>query len=216
MNTHHQDLIKKLFSPILEEELIDELLASGKIQTFKEGEIVIDVNQTITHIPLMLDGSIKIMREDEDGKEMFLYYIESGSTCAASLTCCMNQHKSNILAIVEEDATFVSMSVNYMDQWMAKYKSWRNFILSNYANRYDELLEVVGLLAFKKMDDRVINYLQEKAATHNSDTIIASHQKIAIDLNSSREVISRVLKQMERKGMLTLKRGQILLHNNNE
>ena len=162
MEEQYSSKIKALFSPILEDALVDEMISLGKIEHYQVGDIVIDVNQKIERIPLMLDGSIKIMREDEEGKEMFLYYIESGSTCAASLTCCMNSHRSNILAIVEEDATFLSVPVDFMDKWMAQYRSWRSFILSNYATRYDELLEVVDLLAFKRMDDRVANYLQEK------------------------------------------------------
>ena len=109
--------------------MVDEMISLGKIEHYQVGDIVIDVNQKIERIPLMLDGSIKIMREDEEGKEMFLYYIESGSTCAASLTCCMNSHRSNILAIVEEDATFLSVPVDFMDKWMAQYRSWRSFIL---------------------------------------------------------------------------------------
>ena len=211
MEEHYSSKIKTLFSPILEDALVDEMISLGKIEHYQVGDIVIDVNQKIERIPLMLDGSIKIMREDEEGKEMFLYYIESGSTCAASLTCCMNSHRSNILAIVEEDATFLSVPVDFMDKWMAQYRSWRSFILSNYATRYDELLEVVDLLAFKRMDDRVANYLQEKASLYHSKTVEISHQDIAYDLNTSREVVSRILKQMERNGDVELKRGKIVL-----
>ena len=211
MEEQYSSKIKTLFSPILEDALVDEMISLGKIEHYQVGDIVIDVNQKIERIPLMLDGSIKIMREDEEGKEMFLYYIESGSTCAASLTCCMNSHRSNILAIVEEDATFLSVTVDFMDKWMAQYRSWRSFILSNYATRYDELLEVVDLLAFKRMDDRVANYLQEKASLYHSKTVEISHQDIAYDLNTSREVVSRILKQMERNGDVELKRGKIVL-----
>lgn len=204
-------LVESRFSNVFEPELFEELLNEGKIQQFEVGDIVIDMNQMITHVPLMLEGSIKIMREDDDGREMFLYYIETGSTCAASLTCCMNDHKSNILAIVEEDATFISFPVEFMDKWMAKYRSWRTYILGNYAARYEELLEVVDLLAFKKMDDRVTNYLKEKAILHQSKEVMVSHQDIAYDLNTSREVVSRILKQMERNGHVDLKRGKIIL-----
>lgn len=203
--------IESLFSSILERELVDEMISIGQIETYEVGDIVIDINQKIERIPLMMEGSIKIMREDEEGNEMFLYYIEAGTTCAASLTCCMNSHRSNILAIVEEKATFLAIPVDYMDKWMAKYRSWRSFILSNYATRYDELLEVIDLLAFKRMDDRVSNYIHEKAALHNSKVVHSSHQEIAYDLNTSREVVSRILKQMERTGSVELKRGQIVL-----
>ena len=212
MDVNIKALVEERFSQLFDPELIQEIIAKGQISKADQGDIVIDMNERITQIPLMLEGSIKIMREDEEGKEMFLYYIETGSTCAASLTCCMNNHKSNILAIVEEDATFLSIPVECMDEWMAKYRSWRSYILANYANRYEELLEVVDLLAFKKMDDRVANYLKEKVILHQSNTVKASHQEIAFDLNTSREVVSRILKQMERDGLVTLKRGQILIN----
>lgn len=204
-------LINSLFGHLLEPELINEILSCGVMAKYKEGDIVLDINQKIESIPLMLTGSIKIMREDDNGNEIFLYYIESGSICAASLTCCMNSHRSNILAIVEEDATFLAVPTAFMDIWMAKYRSWRSYVLSSYALRYDELLEVVDLLAFKRMDDRVANYLQEKASLHQTNTIRTSHQDIAHDLNTSREVVSRILKQMERDGNLELKRGHIVL-----
>lgn len=214
MTDEMKALVRSRFENVFETELFEELLETGKVQEYKEGDIVIDVNQMITHIPLMLKGSIKIMREDDEGREMFLYYIETGGTCAASLTCCMNDHRSNILALVEEDATFISFPVKYMDEWMAKYQSWRSYILGNYAARYEELLEVVDLLAFKKMDDRVANYLKEKAIMHQSKEVLISHQDVAYDLNTSREVVSRILKQMERNGDLQLKRGKIILNDN--
>lgn len=205
-------VLKERFVHLSEPELIEEIKAAGKIETLETGEILLDVGERITHLPLVLEGSIKIMREDGDGKEMFLYYVESGNTCAASLTCCMNKHKSNIMAVVEEKATFLVIPTEKMDDWMSKYRSWREFILMNYALRFEELMDVVDLLAFKKMDDRILNYLEEKAILHNSNTIEASHQDIAYDLNTSREVVSRILKQMERQNVVSLSRGKIVLN----
>ncbi len=203
--------LQQTFGHLFEKELIDTIAHEATMRTVEAGEILIDVNERIIHIPLVLEGSIKILREDDQGRELFLYYIEPGNTCAASLTCCMNDHRSNILAIVEEKATFLTVPAQAMDHWMTRFKSWRNFILQIYAKRYDELLEVVDLLAFKKMDDRVLNYIKEKAQLHHSRSISASHQEIAYDLNTSREVISRIVKQMERKGILALGRGKIEL-----
>ena len=162
METTLHTIVTEKYTQFYDEDLVKEILTVGKMRTLAEGEILIDVDERITQIPLMVKGSVKILREDDEGKEMFLYYIEAGSTCAASLTCCMNSQKSNILAIVEEETTFISIPVKYMDEWMSKYKSWRDFILRNYAYRYEELLEVVGQLAFKKMDERILKYLQEK------------------------------------------------------
>lgn len=212
MDQQLKSLINDLFSQQFEEDLITELIEVGSIERLTHGEIILDMNQKIFKIPVVIEGSLKIMREDDEGREIFLYYVEPGGTCAASLTCCMNQCRSNILAIVEEDVTLLTFPEEYMDKWMVKYRSWRNYILTNYADRYEELLDVVDLLAFKKMDDRVSNYLKEKADVHHSKVVVASHQEIAYDLNTSREVVSRILKQMERNGLLSLKRGQILMN----
>lgn len=208
----NEQRVQQLFSNIFEPELIDNVLEVGQFCAFEEGEILIDVGEEITSIPLMISGAIKIMREDNEGNEIFLYYVEPGSTCASSLTCCINNHKSNILAIVEDKAEFIAVPVDKMDDWMSRFKSWRHFILNNYADRYEELLYVVDLLAFKGMEERISNYLKEKAAVHHSTTVFISHQQIAIDLNTSREVVSRILKQMERAGAIQLKRGEILLN----
>lgn len=206
-----KELIREEFPMLIEEGLIEEISKVSKLKELGETEILIDVNERITQIPLLIKGSIKIIREDEYGREIFLYYVEAGNTCAASITCCLNNQKSGIMAVVEEKATFLSIPIEFMDAWMAKYQSWRNFILSSFNNRTDELLEVVDLLAFKKMDDRILNYLKGKSELQNSYTIKASHQEIANDLNTSREVVSRLLKQMENNGMLKISRGKIQL-----
>ncbi|WP_051568272.1 Crp/Fnr family transcriptional regulator [Crocinitomix catalasitica] len=203
--------LQNKFNPIFEVKLIEEMAQNASLVKVKAGEILIDINQTIAVMPIVLEGAIKILREDEDGNELFLYYIESGSTCAASITCCMNDQKSNILAIVEEDVTFLSVPIAYMDEWMVKYSSWRKFILSSYAMRYDELLEIVDVLAFKKMDGRILNYLSETVKLNKTSTVEISHQALAYNLNTSREVVSRILKQLEKKGMVKLSRGAIQL-----
>ena len=203
--------LQNKFNPIFEVKLIEEMAQKASLVKVKAGEILIDINQTIAVMPIVLEGAIKILREDEDGNELFLYYIESGSTCAASITCCMNDQKSNILAIVEEDVTFLSVPIAYMDEWMVKYSSWRKFILSSYAMRYDELLEIVDVLAFKKMDGRILNYLSETVKLNKTSTVEISHQALAYNLNTSREVVSRILKQLEKKGMVKLSRGAIQL-----
>ena len=198
--------------PMLEEpELINQILKVAHIRVVEEGELLIDIGETIENMPLLVEGSIKIIREDEDGHEMFLYYVNAGNTCASSLTSTIANHKSNIRAIVEERATFLAIPTKYVDEWMVKYKSWRHFIINTYNVKFEEVLKVVDLLAFKKMDDRIVNYLHEKAATHHSNKVQLSHQEIAYDLNTSREVVSRILKQMEKAGHLKIGRGQLEL-----
>lgn len=209
MNISEQ--IHHLFGTLFENDLINEICKVAKTISLEKGQLIIDRNEQIKSIPLVLKGSLKILREDNQGHELFLYYIETGNTCAATLNCCINNQKSNIIAIAEEDCAFLAIPVEKMDEWMSTYKTWRTFILKNYAKRHEELLEVVDLLAFKKMDDRILNYIQEKADVHKSNTLTLSHQDIAYDLNTSREVVSRLVKQMERKGILALSRGKIEL-----
>lgn len=192
-------------------QLIEEIMKIGRLSELEQDEILIDINESITSMPLLLEGSVKIIREDNDGHEVFLYYVNSGNTCAATLTCCMDSVKSNIRAIVEENATFISIPYEYMDIWMEKYKCWRNFILTTYAVRFEEMLKAVDQLAFKKMDERIHNFLKEKSKLLKSETIYISHQQIAYDLNTSREVVSRILKQMERSGLVKIGRGQLTL-----
>lgn len=198
--------------PILSNpELIEEIMKIGHIHELEEGEILIDINQNVKNLPLLIEGSVKVLREDEDGHEVFLYYVDAGNTCAATLTCCMDSKRSNIRATVEENAIFITVPYEYMDKWMGQYKCWREFILTTYSIRFEELLKAVDQLAFKKMDERIANFLAEKSKLLNSSIIKISHQQIAYDLNTSREVVSRILKQMETEGMVKISRGQLEL-----
>ncbi len=198
--------------PLLDEdELIEEIFQCGKITELPTEEILIDLDQKIDSFPLLLDGSIKIIREDTEGKEIFLYYVESGNICAATISCCLIEGKSSIRAIVEEDSKFILIPIEYMDKWMQQYKSWRTFIFQAFSNRFNDMLGAIDQLAFKKMDERILNYLTETAQLNDSDTVHVSHQKVAFDLNTSREVVSRILKQLENEGHLKMGRGQIKL-----
>lgn len=196
-----------------EQDLMEEILKVVFIHEVEEGELLIDIGETIENMPLLVEGSMKIVREDEEGHEIFLYYVSAGNTCAASITSGFGGQKSNIRAIVEEKATFLAIPIKYVELWMAKYAAWRHFILNTYNAKFEEVLKVVDLLAFKKMDDRIANYLHEKSETHHSKILKLSHQDIAVDLNTSREVVSRILKQMEKSGQITIGRGQLTLLN---
>ena len=199
------------FPIISEPELIEEIMKVAYIHEMEADDILIDINENIKNLPMLVEGSVKILREDEDGNEVFLYYVDAGNTCAATLTCCMDSKISNIRAVVEEKAVFLTIPYEYMDIWMGKYKSWREFILTTYSLRFEELLKAVDQLAFKKMDQRILNFLKEKSKLIGSTTIKISHQQIAYDLNTSREVVSRILKQMEKEGMVKISRGQLEL-----
>jgi CRP/FNR family transcriptional regulator len=196
-----------------EEELLKEIKNISRVFRAEQGDIIMDIGQTIEYIPLVTSGSIKILREDPEGREIFLYYLEQGHACATSITCCITGQRSTIRAIAEENTTYLSIPTAYSDEWMHKYKGWKNFVMSTYAERFEELLKAVDQLAFKKMDERLAKYLQDKAEVHESSEINISHQEIAYDLNTSREVVSRLLKQLEKMGNIKLGRNRIELLN---
>lgn len=199
------------FPIFFEEELKKELNSVSKVYTAPAGEIIMDIEQRIDQIPLVVKGSIKILREDEEGNEIFLYYLEPGHACATSITCCLSGQRSTIRAIAEDDTEYLGIPVQYSDEWMLKYKTWKNFVMNTYAERFEELLKAIDQLAFKKMDERLSKYLHDKADLHDSCEIHISHQEIAYDLNTSREVISRLLKQLERIGSIKLGRNRIII-----
>ncbi len=196
-----------------EDSLKREILQVSTVYSAEPEDIIMDIGLQIETIPLVLNGSIKILREDPDGNEIFLYYLERGEACATSITCCISGQKSTIRAIAEEETEYLAIPVQYSDSWIHKYPSWKSFVMNTYARRFEELLKAVDQLAFKKMDERLFKYLLDKAKLHQSNEINISHQEIAYDLNTSREVISRLLKQLERIGEIKLGRNRIrLLH----
>jgi CRP/FNR family transcriptional regulator, anaerobic regulatory protein len=199
------------FPVFFEEELKKEILRIAKTYSISSGEIIMDIGQSINQIPLVLKGSIKILREDAEGNEIFLYYLEPGHACATSITCCMSGQRSTIRAVAEDDTVFLGIPIEYSDEWMVKFKSWKNFVMNTYAERFEELLKAIDQLAFKKMDERLAKYLHDKAALHDKSEIHISHQEIAYDLNTSREVISRLLKQLEKMGSIKLGRNRIII-----
>ena len=202
-------LLQEKFNNILDDSLINEIESIGKIATFKKNDIIIDINQPLKYIPLLLSGNIKILREDAEGSELLIYFLEAGETCTMSLTCCMGTTKSKIRAVAEKDSSLVMIPVQNMQKWFHNNESWRNFILESYQTRFDEMLEAIDNLAFMKMDERLHKYLINKTKLHGSNTIIVKHQDIAEDLHTSRVVISRLLKQLENESKIKLSRKKI-------
>ncbi len=203
------ELILKTFGGIFEEALLEEMSAVGKLIEFKEGDVLIDYNQYIKSMPLLLSGAIKVMREDYDSGELLLYYLERGDTCAMSMTCCVGEKQSEIRAIGEVPGVIIMIPVQKMAEWMAKYKSWMTFVFESYNNRFNELLNAVDTIAFMDMNDRVLNYLFEKSKIDKSTTVYKTHQDIAKELNTSRVVVSRLLKALENEGRIKLNRNSI-------
>jgi CRP/FNR family transcriptional regulator, anaerobic regulatory protein len=194
---------------LFEKELLEEITSVGSLRNVHQGDVLMDIGDSITHMPLLLKGAIKILREDEKGDELLLYFLERGDSCAMSFSCCMGKRKSDIRAIAETDVQLIMIPMEKMQEWMGKYQSWRAYILDSYHTRMMELLETVDTLAFMKMDERLLKHLQDKAKVNHDDMIQSTHQEIAYDLNTSRVVISRLLKKLEKEGKIEMHRNQL-------
>lgn len=205
-----KDLLQKTYGYLFEDQLIDEIAATSKLLDFKEGDILIDFGDAIRKMPLLISGAIKILREDFDEGELLLYFIEKGDTCAMAMACCLGETKSEIRAVAETKGAVVMIPVIKMEEWLGKYKSWRNFVFNSYNNRLKEMLSAIDNLAFMNMEERLMNYLKEKVKINNSKEINTTHQEIAYDLHTSRVVISRLLKALENKGNIKLNRSSIV------
>ncbi|MDB3863112.1 Crp/Fnr family transcriptional regulator [Flavobacteriaceae bacterium] len=212
LNIYHILISSENIQPIqflFEEKLIDEIQNIGFLKKIPQGEIMIDLGERISYIPLLLEGAIKVVREDDSGEELLLYFVEFGNTCAMTLNCCLEDKVSEIRAICEADTTLIMIPIDAMDDWLIKYRSWRNFIFESYQNRLNEMLKVIDALTFLKLDERLEKYLIDRSKVIKSKSIKITHLEIAMDLNSSRVVISRLLKKMENQGKVRLGRNTI-------
>ncbi|MDM1292800.1 Crp/Fnr family transcriptional regulator [Sphingobacterium sp. N143] len=201
--------IEQVYRGVLEPDLIKEIEQSAHIRTFQGGELIIDTNQYIKSMPLLLEGAIKIVREDEIQGELLLYYLEQGQTCTMSIACCLGNKKSEIRALAEKNTTVAMIPNEQVNLWMGKYPSWRNFIIASYASRMDEMLQAVDSLAFSNMEERIMSYLQAKVKLNEDRILTLTHQDIASDLNTSRVVVSRILKKLEHEDKIVLLRNEI-------
>jgi CRP/FNR family transcriptional regulator len=202
--------IRKLFSSF-SSALTDDIEKNAVIQSFKAGDVIIRTGQYIKNTVLVISGRIKIYREDDNGGEFFMYYLQPGQACAISMICATKSETSQIMAKVVEDAELIMVPLPLMDKWMMQHRTWYEFVIETYRSRFEEVLDVVDNIAFKAMDERLVFYLKRHQEVSNSKVLNLSHQEIAIELNTSREVISRLLKKMEQKGLLKLHRNQIEL-----
>ena len=204
--------LEQHFPVLTERKLRAEIREKGIIFSFAAGDVLMDYGRHISHIPLILNGGLRVLRADEiSGKEVFLYYLQSGDTCAMSMTCCSKQKKSEIKAIAEDQTRLIMIPVENMEIWLKKYPSWKNFIFQTYQNSYDKLMSYIESISFQKLDQRLLIYLQGKAKINHKNTFQITHQEIANELNSSREAISRLLKKMEQDKIVKLGRNYIKL-----
>ncbi len=209
MNYKIIDILHNYFPIFVEEHLIQEIQESAKLISLPADSILMNIGTYIKQMPLLVSGVIKITREDKEGNELLLYYLNSGETCTMSMMCCMGDTRSKVRATVIEDAEIIMLPVRKLNQWIREYDSIRNFVFQTYQNRFEEMLYIIDSIAFLKMDQRLERYLFERCKELDTNMLSMTHQEIAQDMNTSREVISRLLKQMERLGKIKLHRFKI-------
>ncbi len=197
------ELLQKNF----EKELYNEIIGLPVIE-IKSHQVILKEGAYIKEIPILVDGSIKVRRSDESGKEIVLYHIQPGESCILAITSCLNDKQSKAEAITDSESKFIVVDAEKVKLWMDQYKSWRNFVVKLYYQRLDEVLSLVDSIAFKQVDLRLIEKLKEKSEGKLT-TIITTHQQLANELGTAREVVSRLLKQLEIQGFISIDRGSI-------
>ncbi len=197
------------FQYLFEKELINEICRSGQLKVFKSDYMMIDIGEVISQMPLVISGSIKVMTEDSKGDELLLYYLELGDTCAVTINSCTRRSQSTIRAITETPTEILLVPVEKMDEWMVKYKSWRAYVLDSYNSRLNEMLSAIDNIVFNSMEDRIRKYIKDKAWVMHTELLPISHADIANDLHSSRVVVSRIMKKLEKEGYIEQNRGSI-------
>jgi len=201
--------IPEKFQHNFEPGLLKEMELKGKFISAKETDVIIDIGQAVRSIPLLLSGTLKITRVDDKGNELLLYYVNANESCAMTFTCCMQQYPSEVKVAAETDVEYLAVPVSVMDEWLSKYPTWKSFVMKTIRSRFNELLNAIDQLAFQRLDERLAHYLKEKSKATSSTLINLSHEQIASDLATSREVVSRLLKRLEIEGKLLLYRNQI-------
>lgn len=204
-----REKLNDYYKVVFEKELIEEIAQVGTYRLIKENELLLDIGDSFNKLPLMLTGAIKISRETKAGDEIVLYFLERGDTCTITFGSGLNSAKSKVRGIAEKPSEVIFIPIEKLEEWMVKYKSWRNFVIDSYNIRLNEMLEAIDTLAFLKMDQRLFKYLTDKVKIMRSTDLNTTHQEIAIDLNTSRVVVSRLLKQLENEGKIKLFRNRI-------
>ena len=202
------DILRENFSHLFEDELLVEISKVSIHMKVNAGDTLMELGSTVTHMPLLISGAIKIFRLDDDYREQILYFLENGDTCALTLNCCLGKAQSEIKAIAEIDSEIILVPAEQMETFL-KYPSWSRFVFASFNTRLVELLEVVDSLAFMKLDERLFNYLRDKVLINSNQLLEVTHNQIAQEMNTSRVVISRVLKKLELENKIKLHRNKI-------
>ncbi len=211
MTQYTVEELKRIF-PSFGLPLIEELSEEAVFMEVGKGQVVSQPSAYVKNGMMLIDGLIKVYRQGEGGSSFFVYYLNPGEVCSMSVSCGLYDRQFNIKAIAEEDSVLISVEPKFLRAWMTKYPEWVEYIISSYRMRFEKLLDVLDQVSFLKLDERLVNYLKRRREKSNDRyTVEASHQEIANDLNSTREVISRLLKSMENDGLLETGRGKLTL-----
>jgi len=203
--------IRQIYSPIFEPALVGEIEEKSMLFSVPAGQSLINVGQPIKMVPMVVSGTLKVSRINDEGQELLLYYVKSGEGCAMTFSCGMMSQPSQVKGAAEEDLTMILVPVHVMDDWMQRYTSWKKFVMSTIVNEFIDVIKSVDEVTFKKMDERLVNYLKEKSRISGSSLVNLTHQQISEDLGTNRVVISRLLKKLETENRLLLYRNQIKL-----
>lgn len=201
------DNLRNIFEP----QLIKEIQQFGILQSFKDGDLIMDYGKYVRMMPIILEGTVKVYRLDENQNEILLYYLSSNESCSMAYSCCLEAKKSEVKAIAEDNVELIAIPHVKLDDWLCTFPSWKNYIMRSFNERFIELLKSIESIAFHKLDERLISYLKEKQRLTGSSVIKASHNLIADELATSRVVISRLLKQLENSKQIILYRNEIKL-----
>ena len=192
-------------------ELVEKLIKYSIRKNYDAGSIILNENSHIRSIPIVIKGSIKVIRTEEDGREILLYYIKAGESCIMSFMGTLHNETSKVKAEVEEDAEILFLPVDKVSLFIKEYPQWLDYIFRLYHMRFEELLDIVNAIAFKKVDQRLLSLLKKKEELTKSKTLNTTHEQLANELGTARVVVSRLLKQLEEEGVLQLGRNKIIL-----
>ena len=200
-----KETLTKLF-PDWEDGLYDAILNEAELKEAKAGTTLLKMGQNIKSAMLVVEGTIKLYQEDETGGEYFMYHLNPGEACAVTLVCNYHHEQSQVLAKAVTDIQYLAIPIEFMEKWLNEFKSWHYFVIKTYRSKYEELLKTINEIAFKNMDERLEFYILKYVKQFGS-IVNLTHQDIAKDLNTSREVISRLLKKMEHNGWIVMNRN---------
>ena len=200
-----KETLTKLF-PDWEDGLYDAIINEAELKEAKAGTTLLKMGQNIKSAMLVVEGTIKLYQEDENGGEYFMYHLNPGEACAVTLVCNYHHEQSQVLAKAVTDIQYLAIPIEFMEKWLNEFKSWHYFVIKTYRSRYEELLKTIHEIAFKNMDERLEFYIL-KYVKQFGTIVNLTHQDIANDLNTSREVISRLLKKMEHNGWIIMNRN---------